>query len=294
MYQLPNFNTGFITAVNSLPAIYNHDGYINFIQIYGTHYFYSLIMGARYGYQYKVATLVKAQTQNVDITLAASYKAEKSISGTNIKSIGRTANQSFSNEVSDEKIIVVGSRPPTNAEDGFEWSKNVFSNPMPISYTLRPIYELITSANFKTNPKISQISANMRNASTDNYCQSLLKIGKLTKCAPPNADKELPKTMNGCSLCKSCGGNYPVDGGQFAVDGNWPNCSRTQGDMCGGTEMNRNDLQSGMRLCCPETTPLNVGSCRLCTSCGGDWKNYGGSIMADQSWPNWNNAYSNS
>ncbi len=163
---------------------------------------------------------------------------------------------------------------------------------MPISYVLRPISELLNTDTFPNIIDIEKISQNLNKVSSDNYCQSLLKRGKVYKCAPPNADRELPRKFNGCAFCKSCGGDYPNDGGAFSVDKNWPEWSRIKDTQCSGN-LGKRDITDGIHLCCPESRALSVGTCRLCTSCGGEYKYNGGALMSDQRWENFNNAYSN-
>jgi hypothetical protein len=211
---------------------------------------------------------------------------------TNTNKINNDSNSKLSDELTDEKITVIGSRPPANSQNALEWANQAISNPMPISYVLRPISELLNSRNFPNIKNIDKISQNLKRVSSDNYCKRLLKVGKLYKCAPPNADRELAKKFNGCSLCKSCGGDYPIDGGAVSVDQNWPEWSRIKDSQCFGN-LDKRALTDGIHVCCPESRPLSVGNCRLCTSCGGEYKHYGGSLMSDQRWENSTRAYSN-
>ena len=52
-----------------------------------------------------------------------------------------------------------------------------------------------------------------------------------------------------CSLCSSCGGEWPHETGVLAADQNWPDWFQGRGHRCSG-EVGKNDARGGMKWCC--------------------------------------------
>jgi len=174
-------------------------------------------MGARYGYRYKLSaqSFTKMQSQSIDVGVQASYSGAFSVSGGLNVGTSNSNSQSFSNSVSETKIFSVGSSPPVD-NSGTTWANNAIVEPMPISYSFRPIMDIFHNSLFNLK-QISSLNVTQLTTELDKayyaYCEDYLLPGKfVTTCSPPGADP----TMNACSGFKdvvqdaSNGGCYIV------------------------------------------------------------------------------------
>jgi len=58
-------------------------------------------------------------------------------------------------------------------------------------------------------------------------------------------------TSTSCSLCTSCGGNFPLESGALSADQDWPNFFKTFGKQC-NEALNIHDYWglNGVKMCC--------------------------------------------
>ena len=95
------------------------------------------------------------------------------------------------------------------------WASQSVDNPMPISYNLYEISEIILT-HFEEDEENPTYIAFLE--ALGNYCEYLLRKGKLTSCQEPPLDRIIVpkyKEQNGqCRICDStCGGNFSTFGG---------------------------------------------------------------------------------
>jgi len=82
----------------------------------------------------------------------------------------------------------------------------------------------------------------------DNYCNGDLR----NRNNPGNGIQMCCKTNDICTLCSSCGGNYPQETGVLSYDQHWPNFFNIKGGSCAGSLLH-NSYSQGLSLCCKTT-----------------------------------------
>lgn len=289
-YYPPEIHPGFIAEVKDLPSVYNSytkQQYMNFIRRRGTHYFSGMVMGAKVGY---FSTLTKSgynnlQSSGVKVTIEATYSALKKVHAKSVTDSQKEETQAFEKEVKETVQISVGSLPPKDG-DQLSWAQQTYTSPMPIKYSLDSISNLFTNHFLPSINDIDSLRANMENALKD-YCGYLKLLGIIETCSEDGTS-----VAGSCRLCAGgCGGDFPLDGGAMSKDQSWPNFFMAYDNKCSGSLSHNNyNRGEGVHLCCtPEDARRVRGYCRLCTSCGVNYQ--GGSLMTNQQWPNWINAY---
>ena len=196
-YNPPLFYSTFIKAINYLEGKdfdKAKEDHYTFIDYYGTHFIDTIIMGARYGFLRKMSiedySTFKSTSAKVGVN-AGGY----GVSGS--ASVGAESNKSSSGSSSESytKVFSIGAAPPANG-DTLTWASSAISEPMPISYKLRPISEIFSNPLFKLAQfekiDIERLKKNMQLAN-DNYCPDYLKKkGALMYCTPSEIpDSEL-------------------------------------------------------------------------------------------------------
>ena len=296
----PAVNPTFLKEVQALPATYTATtkaAYMSFLQRHGTHYFTQMRMGAKYGYLSTVTqdSWTKMQSQGITVSAAASYSAAISVGVTAMTSSQTQAAQTFDSMKSNVKQISIGSAPPLDGSI-LTWANNCYSNPMPISYSLDSIANLFVAGLFPSVSNIATIKTNMQSALAE-YCAYLVSIGALATCANPPADPALPVVTNACRLCNGgCGNSFTADGGVMSLDMNLRDWFYQYDSTCSGIANDWTDItyNKGVHLCCQPQSSSNLGSCKLCNSCGGTYGYDNGAVMNNNYGdPNWVNAYDN-
>lgn len=182
-YRLPQYHENFKQAIASLPSTYG-DGekYFNFLDSFGTHAFRSVTMGARYGFSSYFAEegwkdVVKT---GVSVSVAAGYEGKVKAGGKIEDSKEKTQQQTFESKMQDYQEVTLGSKPTTG--DAIEWSQQVIDEPMPISYTLMLICDVINNTGVKDNCK--------KALSAEEYCSKriLTQRGDVTTCQSPSEE----------------------------------------------------------------------------------------------------------
>jgi hypothetical protein len=297
----PKLNKNFANALNDLPLIYNSTTYSALLEKYGTHYFSYVVMGARYGYQFKMNSLDLANARSSNYSIGIKIGATGAIFGISVStgfSEEESSGRKYYELVTEEKIVSVGSKPPADNKAS-TWAASAHDNPAPIQFTLRPIYELISAENLNTK-NVSDIKNNIKTALEKDYCKYLLSLGKISDCNPPKPDlivtPKVPTTPiipNTCTLCrKQCGGKWTEDGGAVSLDQEWGHKFTIRNYGCQGDLGTFEFMKGeGVHLCCAKSIEKNPGSCKFCTTCAGEYMFYGGSLKNNESWENWNKIY---
>lgn len=188
-YDPPLFYYTFLKALKHLETKdfdKSKDDYYTFIDYYGTHFLEKIIMGARYGFLRKMSaedyTTFKSTSAKVSIGGGYGGLSASASAGTDSSS-----SNSGSNSSGSTKVFSIGAAPPANG-DAMTWASSAISEPMPISYKLRPMMEIFNNPLFNLtqldNHKmdIGKLKGNMQKA-YDNYCPDYLKkIGALSYC----------------------------------------------------------------------------------------------------------------
>lgn len=294
-YKPPKLHQEFLTALRNLPAVYNEREYFRFLDNFGTHAITELSMGARYGMISTISERAYNQmrAQPISTTFAASgalaFLSGKVESKTSVQ---KQWADTYTNAMTNYQMISVGAKPVAGG-DGVAWAQQAIKFPMPLRYTLIPISEIVKPLyirNLLDTQKMNMIRMNLETAA-NNYCSKHLKpMGLISDCAAPVEVRPAPK-INSCRLCAdSCGSNWPVDGGYFMGEKNWPKWAFTFNPGCVGSYSN-NRINTGVHMCCQEVDNTNKGQCRVCASCGGDFFEDVGAVQVDEKWNYFVSAY---
>lgn len=296
-YNPPKLHPEFIYALKTLPTNYDESAYLRFLKNFGTHALLEINMGARYGMMSSISekSWEKFNQEGITVTAAASVAILGISGGVDT----RTSNQKewankYNSAITNYQIISVGAKPVAGG-DGVSWAQQAITQPMPLRYSLIPLSELLTPLYVRDTLEANNMNALQNNLQTalKSFCNSLKKEGLLSDCNKATDVKPQPK-INACRWCaNSCGAEYPVDGGQFSNDQNWPNWQFSFNTGCTGSYGNMR-INSGVHLCCQETGETRKGQCRVCSSCGGDFPEYVGAGQVDQGWEKFTVAYDNS
>jgi hypothetical protein len=145
-YKPPLFHETFILAFSYLQDKEfekNKNDFYTFIDYYGTHFLEKLTMGARYGLLNKLTideySTFKSTAVNVAVRGSGyGFEASASVGTNNSKSKSGFAS------LGSKKVFSIGASPPANG-DAMAWAASSISEPMPISYKLRPMMEILTN-----------------------------------------------------------------------------------------------------------------------------------------------------
>jgi hypothetical protein len=169
-----NADSSFQSALDKLPVPFDHttdtnvQAYRDFIKIYGTHYVTYLVLGAKHVYSsvFNSNDLMQLRRQNIDVKSKLSFGAQASahaslLTASASGSVGGSVSNDNKNSDGQEtlksifsKIIKVdqydfGGEPAENG-NWTEWAKSVIKKPMPISYKLVGIWEMMNNDTQKT------------------------------------------------------------------------------------------------------------------------------------------------
>merc|ERR1711871_1675448 len=120
-----------------------------FFSEFGTHYIDSMHLGGRMSHMVTIDQESKQEIEKAGLDVAASVEgaygpATASAEASMSKKEG--SQNAFSNAKKEIKTIVLGGNPPESGADepsGFaEWAASVAEHPMPVKYSLRPLYEI--------------------------------------------------------------------------------------------------------------------------------------------------------
>lgn len=169
-------NPALYTAILQLPAT-SKDAtpYIDFYNHWGTHYIHNLRMGGRYGVisSFSTSDFTDMSSTELDITASAGYSGLTSINVHAATTHQQEEARKFDSYRKDFQIYQVGGKPPLNESGSpYDWAHTVKANPLPLSYGMEPISEIMTPDYFPFDPEILTKQKSLQSAVVD-YCQSL-------------------------------------------------------------------------------------------------------------------------
>jgi len=188
VYNHPPLHADFINGVQSLPAEYNEEEYMNFLRNFGTHYVQRMTLGGRWGWQseFKYDDFQRLLNERIDVK-AGLEQAGQIKSGTektrNDTQVYRVTKAIYKNSSFD-----IGGDFQPNLED---WVESVRGNPQPISLTLGEVKDIMTPKYFGSNiADLDKKRANFINASLNGYCPYLVRsLGRENICG---SDQPIP------------------------------------------------------------------------------------------------------
>lgn len=297
--NLPTVDHQFFSEIQSLPEIYSDAtkaSFFEFLHKRGTHYFRGLHMGAKYSSLTTVSkeAWTKMTSLDIKVTAAAKYAAKIELGVKTMTEKETSMGETFEKFSGRVKINSLGAPLPSDGEIS-TWSQLMITNPMPVKYTLEPLYNLLTAAFL---PGITNLNAKRRSLQVayTSYCSEfLLKNGVVKSCDGPKPDNPIPLVPVGCRMCSSsCGGLFPIDGGsldvcdfQDPILNNW----NYDQDCAEGYGYHHYD-HTGIHLCCQREGQALAGNCRFCNSCGGDYIYENGGTMVKGPTGDWCDALS--
>lgn len=311
LMDLPEIDDLFIQNAITYLESSDSDSHYQFLQGYGTHYVQQITMGSRLSVMNSLtkSAMENLQLQGVSVTVAAQASFMGFYAGYNTSvSTQSTYISSYQSASSSFEVSTIGSVPPSGG-NSIAWAQQAVTNPMPIKYSLTPLNQLFASPTVKAAMKAASssatfqtIQANLKAALGGGYCNYLLGQGTVASCSAPPPDQPLPVSNGSCVMCASgCGGIYSQSQGIFDDTLDQPYWMIDYPIDCASTTiLGENQYTNGVDLCCvPEVTGEVQGSCRMCTTCGGQFSYQTGSIWDDfdptDSWDNgWLQAYGDS
>ncbi len=149
---------------------YNANDWERFIEQFGTHYVYEVVLGGRavQEIEYNFKSASDMESLNIDINIAAKASFAKFYADatfdyqkyeTQIKYV-ETLSQNI-------REIYIGGQPPRTGKI-IDWQEKVIDDPMPITYKLLPLSDLFM---FNPDKSIDQKAAKAQfSAALDLYC----------------------------------------------------------------------------------------------------------------------------
>ena len=197
-YSPPLFTTDFINGVQQLPTSFNtstQDAFWKFINSFGTDYSQEMSMGGRYGQQSQMSReqYTTFTSSNLDISVSASYSGWFSSAAVNAMATQQKqeANDFITQTMSQSEFFVGGSlNLPVNYSVS-EWVPTCQKDPMPLTYQLDSITNLLTSQYFPTDKSINS-KQNALQMALNSYCQRLVNTSEILSCEGYGPDKPLP------------------------------------------------------------------------------------------------------
>lgn len=179
----PPFDSTFISWVEKLNSKNDLDTYIEFFNLYGTHFLTDSTYGARFvkNYRMKTKEYQHQESSGVNVAVSASYSGLFSVGGSfSLDSSQQQAVSNFMSSVTSETKSI-GAAPPANG-DALTWASTVKDDPIPSSYKLSSIENLFTAKFMsKLNVDYNTIKSNI-NRFKSQYCNYMKAIGKVDSC----------------------------------------------------------------------------------------------------------------
>lgn len=275
------------------------DLHYQFLDLYGTHFVQEITMGSRLSILNSLSASAweNLEAHSVSVTAAAHASFLDCYLGTSTSDSTSSAQSNlFSQDSSTFQIYSIGTMPNG---DLIQWADETNTSPMPIQYSLVPISEIFNSTNFASRVNESQVNVstiqNNIQSALAGYCGYLGTQGESTNCSPLTPDAPLPVLTGSCVLCASnCGGMYSQPGGSFDLQLDQPNWFWDFAPEC-SSSLAQNPYTGGVQLCCLPEVPNQIsGSCRMCSSCGGQFGYKTGGDMENLNFNDWMAAYGES
>ena len=178
-YNTAELTKDFVDSVKRLTANSSDPDtslqYQNFINLYGTHFVYSMRMGGRYGYQSEITNMnsMELTTHGFDVKAAAGYSGLFSVSASAGTEEQKKQAEAFNSARSRVTEFFVGGGPPGN--DGwtkYDWQKTVEEDPLPLKYKLVRIENMFTDYYFPDDNDIDAKRDILKEALLE-YCRKL-------------------------------------------------------------------------------------------------------------------------
>jgi hypothetical protein len=209
MYDHPDIAPDVVAAVKALPAAYEEQPYMTFLDTYGTHAIGALIVGGRWGWQmsFKRVTYEHMITNKVDVAQGIKNAAEAR-AGIDPHSGDYDMKVVDESIYSNSSFSVGGSFSP----DLQTWISSVRNLPMPITLTLTAMNDLFDASHFD-DPLITNKSSAMKQALAG-YCPWAQKDDPKLGCKAPEptpAPTPAPVKKNAVRrVCVWNGGGYAL------------------------------------------------------------------------------------
>ena len=188
-YKTANVTEDFLYGVQSLTETYDEETYMQFIQVFGTHYARGLRLGGRWGWliEFSRNDFQKMIDDSVNWNLGLSY-AGKVKAGIDLNgSVDTTTMTKVMNSITNNFSYNIGGDYQAEASD---WIKSVRATPMPIKIDPIPIWELLTTKYVPSVENLNIKKALLKNA-TLNYCSWVVNnLDSSVNCSRP---EPLPK-----------------------------------------------------------------------------------------------------
>ena len=252
----PKLHSIFIRYLKTLEGIeYNSNNeqkFSRFFSAYGTHYLSKIIMGSRYTYVEEMSSddLETLKSQGVKVEVEASASAIVSVSAKTSVDNQSSSRNAYKSKVSNHWATSIGAPMPSSLKRE-DWLSGTSSTPMPISYELVPIQNLlINSIDLKEELKTKGINSDkiavQLTKAYDDYCDSLVRNKVVSACVFKDGvkiakPKDIPLTNIVFTTCTTegnrCtfGGKKLVkfatgigDGGLYRIAENGIDCTAAQ------------------------------------------------------------------
>jgi len=209
-YIPPKFDLSFLEAINQLSrgkSSFQQDPnrYWNFINNFGTHYMYEVNMGSRMGAVSKTSTKEVEKMMTNEVAFEGSVGVEDVLEVKNKISNKTQVKSKFFSKMEDIKAFSIGAKPDADLNPN-TWARQSILEPMPITYKVRPIIDILFQSeniDFKLRSQLDEntdlnfVTNNLKLA-YDNYCQNyLLAKNMVRSCTEVSKDIELKKVVMG-------------------------------------------------------------------------------------------------
>jgi hypothetical protein len=189
-YDPPQFTDNFLRALETLKGkIFTEEPspFYEFINTFGTHYMYEIMMGSRYTYvsETNIKAYDELKKANVNIPAQAKYSAMLSLEVKKAVEADTKATNEFSKAVTDKLVTSVGAPMPSSMEVA-DWLTGTAVQPMPISYSLKPLTELFNNSGIhkklsEMGIQADELEKNLLLAN-NKYCNHLVDTKKIDSC----------------------------------------------------------------------------------------------------------------
>eukprot|EP00484_Ammonia_sp_Unknown_P027658 CAMPEP_0197038114 /NCGR_PEP_ID=MMETSP1384-20130603/15128_1 /TAXON_ID=29189 /ORGANISM="Ammonia sp." /LENGTH=549 /DNA_ID=CAMNT_0042468507 /DNA_START=27 /DNA_END=1673 /DNA_ORIENTATION=+ len=230
IYDYPYLDTNFYSyIIYQMPTAYdmNDAFWSDWFSRFGTHYFSAIEAGGVCG-QYtsiKYYDYSSYESSNFSLTESAGFLAMEAGGVSLSTSYEQSLSKQWSQVTFNRTEFNIGGTLPSNGNSA-DWEKQLYTEALPIKYSLSPIYDLLNASNYDTLWRRQNLPINkteltkkynaLRNA-TYNYCIMYEKQNPNMfincKTLPPNNPEPEPSVFGGV-YCSETGGynnNYCVN-----------------------------------------------------------------------------------
>lgn len=167
----------------------NHKSlFMNFIDTFGTHFLYDIMMGSRYTLVEETTkkSMNEMKAQGLNISAEAKASAMASIAVKSSLKINQNSSNKYENSITNKFVTSIGAPLPASM-DMKEWLSGTSVLPMPISYTIKSIVDLFKVDSVKKlltekGLDADEIAANIQKA-INGYCLHLLEKKAIKTCS---------------------------------------------------------------------------------------------------------------